>query len=430
MEVTKKVLPKSEVEVTVSLPWEDWSKHIDNAAENVAKNVKMQGFRPGKVPRAVLEQKYGKALLLHEAAELAIQASYPQVLEQEKIDAIGRPQAEIKTVEEGKALEYVVKTAVVPQVKLKDSWKKGVQKANKEEATTKVEVPEEDIEKEMKRLAQTRSKFVTVNREARKGDTVEVDFQVRMDGVPIEGGTSKKHPLVLGSGAFIPGFEETLEGMKAGEEKEFELTFPAEYHAKDLAGKPASFQVKMLLVQEQEIPEVNDAFAQSLGNFKTIAELRENLRSGMAEEKKVQAEEGHRAKITEALIAAAEAELPEVLVHEELHKMLHEFEAQIQSLGMDFEEYLKGIGKTKDDLHKDWHGQAEKRLLASLALEEVARQEEVDVASEEIEAEMNKTLQYYRNVKDMEKNIDLERLYAYVKGKMRNEKVFEILTKM
>jgi trigger factor len=430
MDVTVKKLPKSEVEIAVTLAWEDWSRHIDKAAEKVSKDVKLKGFRPGKVPRAVLEQKYGKALLLSEAAELAIQASYPHVLQQEKLDAIGRPQAEIRTVADGKALEYVVKTAVVPEVKLKKGWEKDVQKANKEQKDAKLEVSEEDLEKEIGRLAQTRAKFVAVDRTAKSGDNVEVDFQVLMGGVPIEGGTSKKHPVVLGSGAFIPGFEEAIEGMKAGEEKSFELTFPADYHAKDLAGKPATFDVKLVSVQEREIPEINDAFAQSLGKFKDLAELKENFRSGMLEEKKVQAEEAHRTGMIEALVAASEAELPEVLVHDELHKMMHEFEGQIQGMGMDFEEYLKGMGKTREDLEKDWHGQAEKRLLASLALEKVAREREIEASPEEIEAEMNKTMQYYRNVKDMEKNIDLERLYTFVKGKLQNERVFELLAKM
>jgi trigger factor len=430
VEATVKKLPKSEVEITVTLPWEEWSRQIDKAAQNVAKDVKVQGFRPGKVPRAVLEQKYGKALLLSEAAELAIQASYPHVLQQEKLDAIGRPQAEIKTVEEGKALEYVVKTAIVPEVKLKKGWDKDIQKVNKEQKDVKVEVTDEDLDKEIQRLAQTRAKFVAVDREAKKGDNAEVDFQVTMGGVPIEGGTSKKHPIVLGSGAFIPGFEEALEGMKAGEEKEFELVFPAEYHAKDLAGKPAMFKVKLVSVQERETPEIDDAFAQSLGKFKDLAELKDNFRTGMAEEKKAQAEEAHRTKMLDVLVAAAETELPEVLVHDELHKMMHEFDGQIQGMGMDFQEYLNGMGKTKEDLEKDWHPQAEKRLTASLALEQVAREKEVEASPEEIEAEMNKTMQYYRNVKDMEKNIDLERLYTYVKGKLQNEAVFKVLEKM
>lgn len=430
MEVVVKQLPKSEVEISVSLPWEAWSKHIDKAVDRLAKDVKIQGFRPGKVPQSVLEQKYGRALILSEAAEIAVQESYPQALAQNHVDAIGKPEAEIKTVEDNKALEYVVKTAIVPKVTLKAAWEKEVKKINQAEKGAEATVSDEDVEKEVERLAMTRAKYVTVNRPAKSGDNVEVDFQVMIGGVPIEGGTSKKHPIVLGSGAFIPGFEEAVEGMEAGQEKDFELTFPSEYHAKDLAGKPATFHVKVGLVQEREIPAIDDAFAQSLGKFKDIAELRENFKTGMLEEKKQQTQEAHRTKIVDALVEAAEAELPEVLIHEELHKMIHEFEAQIQGMGMDFQEYLKSIKKTEKELHDEWEPQAEKRLLASLALEEVARDKEIEAAQEEIEAEMNKTMQYYRNVKDMEKNIDLERLYSYVKGKLQNEKVFEALLKM
>lgn len=429
MNVTVKKLEKSEVEVSVSLPWEDWKKHMDKAAANVAKDVKMQGFRPGKVPREVIEKKYGKGVILQEAADMAIQVSYPEVLKQEKLEPIGRPQAEIKTAEEGKDLEYVVKTAVMPEVKLK-KWQDAVKKVNKESAGEKIEVSDEDVDKELERLAKTRAKFITVNRAAQKGDNVEIDFEALRDGVVIENGTGYKHPLVLGSSTFIPGFEDHLIGMGAGDEKEFELEFPKEYHAKDLAGQKATFRVKLGLVQEREIPLIDDTFAQSLGKFNDLGELRGNMRDGMLEEKKAQASEAHRAKIVEVLIEAVETEIPEVMIDEEVHKMIHEFEGQIQTMGMNFEDYLKELGKTHKDMHKEWAPQAEKRLKAALALEEVAKEQEVEIDAADVETEMNKTLLQYKSIKDIEKNIDLEKLYSYVKGRMQNEKVFDVLVKM
>lgn len=429
MNVVVKKLEQSEVEVTVILPWENWKKHIDKASTNVSKDVKMQGFRPGKVPREVIEKKYGKGVILNEAAELAINASYPEVMKQEKLDTIGHPKVEIKDVEEGNDLEYVVKTAVMPEVKLND-WREVVKKANKAQAEEKVEVSDEDVEKELERLAKTRAKFITVSREARKDDSVEIDFQVFRDGVIIENGTGKKHPLVLGSGTFIPGFEEQIEGMKAGDEKEFELTFPEQYHSENLAGQKATFKVKLVLVQEREVPEINDEFAKSLGKFETIEALRENMKNGMLEEKKAQSQESHQAKIVEGLVECIEAEIPEVMIDSEVHKMINEFEGQIQTMGMNFEDYLKELGKTHKDLHADWKPQAEKRLKASLALDEIAKEQEIEADATEIEAEMNRTLQYYKNMKDMEKRIDLEKLYQFVKGRMQNEKVFEALMKM
>jgi len=262
MNIVVKPLEQSEVEITVSLPWEDWKKYADKAAKSIAKDVKMPGFRPGKVPQAVIEKKYGKEGILLEAADLAVQDSYAEVLRQEKLETIGRPKAEVKTAEEGKALEYVVTTAVMPKATLKP-WKDAVKKINKEVAAEKIEASDEEVQKELERLAKTRAKFITVNRAAKTGDNVEVDFQVLRDGVVIENGTGKKHPLVLGSNTFIPGFEEKLIGMMAGEEAEFELSFPAEYHAKNLAGQTATFKVELRLVQERDVPALDDVFAQS-----------------------------------------------------------------------------------------------------------------------------------------------------------------------
>jgi trigger factor len=429
MNVVVKPLEQSEVEITISLPWEAWKKYADKAAKTIAKDVKIPGFRPGKVPQDVIEKKYGKEAILLEAADLAVQDSYAEALRQEKLETIGRPKAEIKEASEGKDLEYVVTTAVMPKATLKP-WKDAVKKINKEIAAEKIEVSEEDVTKELERLAKTRAKFITVNRAAKTGDNVEVDFQVFRDGVIIENGTGKKHPLVLGSNTFIPGFEEHLIGMMTGDEAEFELSFPTEYHAKDLAGKTATFKVELRLVQERDVPAIDDVFAQSLGKFTTLDELKTNIKEGMLEEKKQQAQESHQAKIVEALIDLTEATLPAVMVEEETHKMIQEFEGQIQSMGMNLENYLKELGKTHKDLHTDWEPQAQKRLRAALALDEVAKDQDIEAAAEEVEAEMNKTLQYYKTMKDMEKKIDLEKLYNYVKGKMQNEKVFEYLLKL
>ena len=429
MNVTVKKLEKSEVEIAISLPWEAWKKHAEKAVKTIAKDVKIPGFRPGKVPADVIEKKYGKEAILLEAADLAIQASYPEALRAEKLETIGRPKAEVKVAEEGKDLEFVVTTAVMPEATLGE-WKAAVKKVNKEVAAEKVEVSDEDVEKELERIAKTRATFITVNRAAKTGDNVEVDFQVFRDGVIIENGTGKKHPIVLGSNTFIPGFEEHLIGLMTGEETEFELSFPTEYHAKDLAGQTAKFKVQIRLVQERDVPAIDDVFAQSLGKFATLDELKSNMKEGMIEEKKQQSQEAHQGKIVEALIELTEATLPEVMVEEEVHKMISEFEAQIQSMGMNLEDYLKELGKTHKDLHTDWEPQAEKRLKAGLALDAVAKDQEIEAAPEEIEAEMNKTLQYYKSMKDMEKKIDLEKLYSYVKGKMQNEKVFEYLMKL
>lgn len=426
MQVDIKKLPKSEVEISVSLGWDEWKSAFQHATEEVSKHVKVPGFRAGKAPRNMVEQKVGKGAILAEAAEHALHESYEKVLHAHKIDAIGRPKAEIKKSEENGDFEYVIVTAVMPELSL-SGWEKGVKKANAEAEKKEATVDEKDIEKELRTVAESRAKFVTVNREARSGDGVEIDFRVLQDGVPIENGVSRGHHMILGKGTFIPGFEEAILGMKAGEEKSFDLTFPAEYHASHLAGKLAHFEVTMKTVEEREIPAIDDEFASSLGKFDSLEALKKNIWEGMLEEKKAALREERRGNIIEALVGASKAEIPDVLLAEERGKMLAEFELQLSQMGTSLDDFLAKSKKTREELEKDWTPQANRRVLSALALERIAIDRELEPSAADIEAEMNRVLQYYRSTKQVEKDIDLERLHSYSKGRLRNEKVLEFL---
>jgi len=426
MNVDIKKLPKSEVEISVALGWDEWKHAFDHALEEVSKNVKIEGFRAGKAPRKLVEQKAGKGAILAEAADHALHASYEKVLDEHHIDAIGRPKAEIKKSDEGGDFEYVIHTAVMPELSL-SNWEAGVKKANAESGKKEAVVDEKDIEKELKKIAESRAKFVTVLREARNGDGVEVDFRVLQDGVPIENGVSRGHHMILGKGTFIPGFEEAILGLHAGEEKSFDLTFPEEYHAKHLAGKPAHFEVTLKAVEERDVPVVDDAFAVALGTFENLDALKKNIREGMLEEKKSALRGEHHGNIIEALVAATSAELPDILRAEETGKMLAEFELQLSQMNTSLEDFLANAKKTREELEKDWAPQAERRVLSALALEKIATDRELEPSNEEIEAEMNRVLQYYRSMKQIEKDVDLARLHQYSRGRLRNEKVLEFL---
>lgn len=417
-----KQLPESRVEMSVVLPWEEWQGEIEHAKEGMAKSVKLPGFRPGKAPKNIVEQRFGKQAIMVEAAEHVVSHSYAKALEQEKVDAIGQPEVKLGKVEEGQEFTYSIVTAVMPEVKL-GSWQGAVKKLNAEFKKKETVVEEKDLMTELERLAAMRAKLVTVNREARLGDSVLVDFTVKQNGVIIEGGKSEKHPLVLGKGVFIPGFEEELVGMKENDEKSFELTFPAEYHAKHLAGRPATFEVVMRLVQEREVPQIDDAFAQSLGKFDSLDKVKENLKTGMLEEKKQQVKDDHRTGILDILVEHATIDYPKILVDQELLRMTHDFETQLQSMGLTLDQYLEQMKKDKQALETEWLPQAKKRLAANLTIEFLAKDEDIVVDSAEVEAEMNKALQYYKNVKDIEKNIDMERLYSAVSGQLKNDKV-------
>ncbi len=426
MDVQVKQLPQSKVEITVKLVWDEWKGEIDHATEEVSKRVKIEGFRQGKAPRHLVEQKAGKGAIIAEAADHALRSSYARVLREQKIDAIGRPKAELVSHEENGALEYVVETAVVPTVEMV-GWEKAVKKVNKDFADKKAIVEESAIDAELKKIAESRAKFVTVNREAQSGDAVEIDFAVSQDNVPIENGTSKQHHIVLGSGSFIPGFEEALLGMKSGEEKSFELSFPEKYHVKHLAGKPAHFDVKMRVVQERDIPVIDDAFATSLGKFENLEAFRANISDGMLKEAEHKLHEDRHGKLIEAITESAKADVPDILLDEEIGKMIAEFEVQLGSMGADFDSFLSQTGKNREEIEKEWRPQAYKRVLSSLALEAIAKEREIEPSAEEIETEMNRVLQYYRSIQQAEKDIDLARLHQYSSARLRNMKVLEFL---
>jgi trigger factor len=288
-------------------------------------------------------------------------------------------------------------------------------------------VTEEEMDKELAELAKMRANFVPVDRVAASGDTVKVDFTVTVDGVIIDGGRSTDHALVLGSGAFIPGFEDQVIGMAVGEEKSFALSFPPEYHAKHLAGREATFAVTLKSVEEQKIPVVDDAFAKTIGKFDSLAAVKENMQKGMLEEKKRVAKEEQRTLILDALIAATDMEYPAVLVDEEAKQMLGQFRSQVESMGFEWEKYLMETKKTALDLQREWEPQAKKRVAAELILQKLAADESMDVDTEAVEAEMNKVFQYYKNTKQIEEKIDMGKLYTSVRGQMMNEKVLSWL---
>lgn len=426
MEVNVKRLPESKAELAVSVPWDEWKTDVDEAVAELGKDMKVEGFRPGKIPRDVIEKRLGKTTVVLEGAERAIRRLYPDALISEKLDGIGAPEIKLEGADEGATLAFTAVTAVIPEVKL-GNWEKAVKSINKKHAKEEIVVSDKEKETELQKLVESRAKFVTVDRAAREGDMVETDFEVTRDGVSIEGGTSKKHPVVLGKGVFIPGFEEHLTGMKAGEEKEFELTFPESYHVKDLAGKKGTFHVTVNLVQERELPELDDAFATSLGNFENLDALRKSVSEGMLAERKQKAEEKRRTEILEAIVESAEAELPQVLVESEVKRMIAEFGNQAASMGMQLTDYLAKLGKTEEELATEWLPQARKRILSELSIAKLAADNEIRPEQEAIEEEMNKILAYAKSVEAAEKDFDLPAMYTLAQNRLRNQKLFEWL---
>lgn len=426
-----KIEKGSETQIDVTIPWESAQVEFDKMMIDAAKNVSVKGFRKGAVPQEVAESKVDRTKLLSEVADKMIRAYYMEIIEKESLKTIGAPRVSVTKLAEGNDIEIRIDTAVIPEIEMPKDWKKTIKKINAEDKGEKVEITDADIDAELEQVANSRAQHNEVDREAKSGDHVQVDFIVKQDGVIIENGTSKDHSLVLGKGVFIPGFEEEVIGMKKGDQKTFELEFPKEYHASHLAGRKAEFEVILKIVEERITPEINDAFASSLGEqFKTLDDLKKSVKEGMEKEAVKKTDEEQRTKYLDALSEVVEIELPQMILDDEMSRMVGEFEQQLSMSGMKFDEYLKKIGKKREELEEEWKPQAKKRVMSALVLEQLADDEEINVDSKEIEEEMNKTLTMYKGVEDMEKNINMEQLYEYTKGVMRNNKVFDILEKL
>ena len=425
MKFELKNLPQSEIEILVELDPGEWGEFVDEAVHELSREAKVDGFRPGHAPREILEQQIGQGKILEKAADLAVKKTYVKAVAENKIEALGRPEIQILKIAKDNPFEFKAKVAVMPPVKLGD-WRALAHTARKDKPK-EIEIQEQEISETLKWLQKSRTKYATVNREAKLGDRVEIDFEAKKEGRLIEGGISKNHPLVLGEGHFAPGFEDNLLQLKENDTKNFSLVFPTDFQNKDLAGQKIDFAVKMNLIQESQAPELNDDFAKMLGNFANLAALKNNIKEGLTEEKKIKAKDAWRAKVLQNIVGQSEIDPPQILIDLELVKMLEELKDNIAQLGLDFETYLKNIKKTQEDLKKEWLAKAQDRVKAALILQEIAKTETVNISDQELKKEVNQILARYPDIKSADQQIDMERLKEYTKGRLQNEKVFELL---
>lgn len=394
-------------------------KYAEKAAEEIAKSIEVDGFRKGKVPKNIARQKVGDAKIYEEAAHMAIEENYIEILKAHpEIIVIGQPRAEIIKLAPGNDFEFKMTVSVMPKVELGDYKKVTGKKEAKK-------VEDKDVEKEVRVLQKRRAAFITKDEPAEKGDRAEIDFEVRVGGVKIEGGESKNHPLIIGEGKFIPGFEDKLIGMKKDDVKEFDLQFPEDYKA-DLAGKMASFKVTMDLVQKVEKPELDDKFAKSLG-LKDLAELKSNIRENMEHEEEHRAEHELEHKLIDQVVADMKVDMPDVLVGAEVNNMIAEFKGNLSQAGVEFEEYMKNANATVEGLKEEWKPLAEKKVKEHLAVREIALREKIEVSEGEIAEKVEETLKYYPNAEEIRGKIDMARFGEYVGGNLLREKVIKLL---
>ena len=378
---------KSAVELVIEIGGEEFEAAVQKAYLKQRNKINVPGFRKGKAPRKIIEGMFGSGVFYEDAINELYPKAYADAVEQEKLDVVSWPNVEV--LEAGKdGLTFKATVTVRPEVKLGEY--KGLT-AEKEE----VKITDEDIDNELKPYINRASRMVTVEREAQNGDTVVIDFEGFKDGVPFDGGKAEGHSLELGSGAFIPGFEDQLVGTKAGDEKDVNVTFPEDYHAEDLAGAPVVFKVKVHEVKEKQLPTVDDEFAKDVSEFDTLEAFKKDLADKLTERLEAQAKRAFEAAIMEQVMDNMEVEIPDAMVAYETDQMVEDMARRIQAQGIPFEQYMAMTGMTIDIVRSQAAAAAMERVRRDLALGAVVAAENIEISDEDLEAEYKRLADEY-----------------------------------
>jgi trigger factor len=376
--------------LTVEVDAETFNQGLDEAFKKVVKQVNVPGFRKGKMPRGMFEKRFGVESLYQDALDIILPDAYENAIKETGIEPVDRPEVDVEQIEKGQNLIFTAKVTVKPEVKLGEY--KGLEVEKLEDTVT-----DEEVDAEIKQL-QERNAELVVKEEGtvENGDTVVIDFEGFVDGEAFEGGKAENYSLEIGSGSFIPGFEEQLVGIATGEEKDVEVNFPEEYHAENLAGKPATFKVKVHEIKAKELPELDDEFAKDVDDeVETLDELKAKTRTRLEETKKRDAENSLKDTLIEKASENAEIDIPEAMVNTELDRMLREFEQRLQMQGMNLDLYFQFSGQDENALREQMKEDAGKRVRVNLTLEAIAKAENIEVSEEEISAELENMATMY-----------------------------------
>ncbi len=380
MEVKRENLSKVKIKLTIDLKEAELRPHIEKVYKELAKNLKIAGFRPGKAPQFVVEKEVGQDKFYAEVLDSVLPEAYYNAITKEKLVTVNRPEIKVTKYAPTGGLTFEAEVEILPEFTLPDYKKIKVAKKD-------IKVSAKDIETSIKELQERYAEFKEVSRKAKKDDRAEIDFEGTQKGAAVEGAKGEKYPITIGAGMFIPGFEENLIGMSKGEEKTFDVTFPKDYHESKLQEQKVTFKVKMISISEKTVPEVNDDFAKKFGIFKNVEEMKKGVEKNLQEvkdmEEKRRLEEEIMTKISEEI----KVELPEALIHQEIHRMWHDAEANLQQSGITMERYLEMSKKTREEVEKEMHPDAEKRVKYGLILSKIAEDEKIKATEKEIEVE-------------------------------------------
>ncbi len=384
MSVQVENLEKNMAKLTIEVSAEDLERAIQAAYMKEKGRISLPGFRKGKVPRKMVEKMYGAGIFYEDAANTLIQENYPQAVDESGVDIVSRPTIDVVQIETGKPFIFTAEVAVRPEVKL--GAYKGI-----EVTKTEISVTDEEVDAAVEKERGNNARTVTVtDRPVQSGDTAVIDFEGFVDGEPFEGGKGENHSLEIGSHSFIDTFEDQLIGKNTGDEVDVSVTFPEKYQAKELAGKPALFKVKIHEIKAKELPELDDEFAQDVSEFDTLEEYKADVKKNLTEQKQNEVKRAQEDEALQKIIDASEMEIPDAMLDTQCENMLDEFAQRISQSGLSMEQYMQFSGLTPEKLKDQVRPEALTRIKSSLVLEQIAKDENIEVTDEEIDAEIAK----------------------------------------
>ena len=421
MSVSVEKLEKSMAKLTIEVAAADFDKAIDKVYNKQKNKIQIPGFRKGKAPRHMIERMYGKEVFFEDAANEVINAEYPKAVTECGEDIVSNPDIDVTQIEAGKPFIFTATVALKPPVKL--GKYKGVEAEKMD-----LEVSDEDVDAEIDKQRNTNARTVEVtDRAVKDGDIVTLDFEGFVDGVAFEGGKGTDYPLTIGSGAFIPGFEEQLVGFEIGKEGDVNVTFPEDYQAEDLAGKAATFKCTVKAIKAKELPELNDEFASDVSDFDTLAEYKEDVKNKLVERKTNEEKAKREDLVVKAVIEDSEMELPEAMIETQQRQIVNDFAQRLQMQGMNFDQYMQYTGNTVDKMLEQVRPQAIERIQARLVLEAVAEAENITVSDEDFEEELKKMAEQYKMELDKLKSLMADAELKQMRDDLAVQKAAEFL---
>lgn len=428
MEIKKEKLSNSRIKLSVEVPVKDVDKFFNEAYKRLAEQVEIPGFRRGKAPHFMIDQEVGLKRVQEQAMEIAVAQTYFQAVSSEKIMPIAKPEVKILKFAKDNPLIYEAVISIMPEIVL-DDYKKKISSLSLKPG--KISIEQKEIDEALAGLQKSKAEFIPSSKPIDKGDRVEVDFDGFIKGIPLEGGKSRNHPLVIGEGMFVPGFEDNLIGMKKDEKKEFFIVFPKEYHKKEIAGKKIDFKVQIKDIKNVRLPSLDDKLAKETAKIDSISELKEDIKKRLQIEKENKQKMEFESKIIEKVTEFAKTEIPEVLIEEEINSIISELKNRLESQGLKLEQYLKNVKKKEEDLRKEYRKEAEKRIKTALVLSKIAQDEKIEVTDKEIQNEIDNMMKMYPQDKTkIKEKFSSDKDQQYIKNNLRNQKTIKRLVEL